>query len=54
MDPTGYSSTQAGYICGIIGCVIAALEGIATLFIVLLYGTVILAAIGGAANSGAF
>jgi hypothetical protein len=49
MDPTGYSSTQAGLICGIIGTAIAVLEGLATLFIFVLYGSLFSLALVGAA-----
>jgi hypothetical protein len=53
MDPTGYSSTHAGMICGIIGCVLAGLEGLAMLFVVVVYGGLMgLGILGAIAGSG--
>jgi len=53
MDPTGYSSTQAGYICGIIGTCIATLELLATIFVFVIYGSLIGLALLGVGAQGA-
>ncbi len=40
MDPTGYSATQAGFICGIIGVVVAALEALGIILLLIFYGSI--------------
>jgi hypothetical protein len=41
MDPRGRSSTQAGWICGIIGTIINALLLIASVILIIIYGAAI-------------
>jgi hypothetical protein len=50
MDPTDQPSTHAGWICGIIGCVIAGLELLGVVFIAVVYGSLFGFALLGAAS----
>ncbi|MEZ6319129.1 MAG: hypothetical protein R3B49_10315 [Phycisphaerales bacterium] len=51
MDPEGKGLTKAGFICGIIGCVVLVLQLLYVIFIVLLGGLMAAGAAAGAAGT---